>query len=170
LKIETLSLKGPLLITPQVFIDERGFFFESFSPKMEALLNTRFVQDNHSFSKKNVLRGVHFQKGQAKLVRVISGEIFDVIVDIRENSETFGLSEGIYLKGEEELFVPDGFAHGFFVLTESATVLYKVSTPYNPALEKGFRYDDPFFKIKWPKEDPILSERDKNHPLFFKGL
>lgn len=158
-----MRLEGLQLITPECFFDDRGFFFESFSPKMEAELKTSFVQDNHSFSKKHVLRGMHLQKGQAKLVRVTSGEIFDVAVDMREGSNTYLQWEGVRLtaEGREILFIPDGFAHGFLVLSESAHVLYKVSAPYDPKLERGFRYDDPRFNIQWPDCNPILSKRDQ---------
>lgn len=156
-----MRLKGLRLITPECYFDERGFFFESFSPKMG--LNTSFVQDNHSFSKKNVLRGMHLQEGQAKLVRVTSGEIFDVAVDMREGSDTYLQWEGVTLtaEGRETLFIPGGFAHGFLVLSESAHVLYKVSTPYDPTLEWGFRYDDPAVGIEWPGDNFVLSKRDQ---------
>ncbi len=166
MKIETFKMEGPLLVTLNCFKDERGFFLESFSPKIEETLKTAFVQDNHSFSKKGVLRGMHSQKSQKKLVRAILGDVFDVFVDLRKDSKTYLSWEGVTLSGDKPqlLFVPDGFAHGFMVLTDSATVLYKVSTIYNPKLEEGFRFDDPSIGIKWPLPNPILSERDKNHP------
>lgn len=167
MEIATLSLKGPRLIKPKIFQDNRGFFLESFSPAIEKEIGS-FIQDNHSFSKKGTIRGMHFQSspGQAKLVRVASGKILDVVVDIRKESPTFGKWEGVVLDGEnhEQLFVPIGFAHGFCVLSDEAHVLYKVSSPYNPETEKGFRFDDPDVGIEWPATEPILSERDKTTP------
>lgn len=160
--MESLLLKGVRLITPKLYQDERGFFLESFRDDM----GMRFVQDNHSFSVHGVLRGMHFQLGQAKLIRVAVGRIYDVAVDIRANSPTFGQWCGVYLDGDkhEQLLIPAGFAHGFCVVSENAHVLYKVSTFYDPALEKGFRYDDPKVGIDWPIDNPILSQRDLKAP------
>jgi dTDP-4-dehydrorhamnose 3,5-epimerase len=128
-----------------------------------------FVQDNHSFSTQGTVRGMHFQRspGQAKLITVIEGEIFDVVVDIRPSSPAFGQWEGIFLSAlqGDQLFVPVGFAHGFCVVSESAHVCYKVSSIYNPLEECGFRYDDPFVGIAWPVQEPLLSDRDLSSPL-----
>jgi dTDP-4-dehydrorhamnose 3,5-epimerase len=170
MEIVDLSLKGAKLIKPKVFADSRGFFLESFHPSLQKALGTDFVQENHSFSLKHTLRGMHFQSapGQAKLVRVVQGEILDVIVDVRKDSKTFGKWEGVTLSGENhfQLFVPIGFAHGFFVLSESAHVLYKVSSVYNENTEKGFCYCDPEIGIEWPAPTPLLSKRDASAPKF----
>lgn len=155
-------LEGIKLIQLKTFSDERGFFSELY--REEGL---SFVQDNLSFSKRGVIRGMHFQStpGQAKLITVISGTIYDVFVDIRPDSETFGQWEALELKQGQQLLIPVGFAHGFAVL-DDAHLLYKMSSFYHPETEKGFRYDDPEVGIKWPFEDPILSERDRNAPSF----
>lgn len=160
-------LEGLQIIQPKVFHDDRGFFLESYRDTRYKDLGVelQFVQDNHSFSKKNTLRGMHFQSdpGQAKLVRVGSGKIYDVVVDIRKDSPTFLNWQGFYLDSidHKQLFIPAGFAHGFLVISEEAHVMYKVSTPYNEKTERSFRYDDEDVGIKWPVENPILSERDK---------
>lgn len=172
MQVIDLRLKGLKLIQPKVFKDERGFFLESYqsSSYEKEGMPSFFPQDNHSFSEKGCLRGLHFQSmpGQAKLVRVGVGKIFDVAVDIRPDSPTFGEWEGVILDDQEhhQLFIPVGFAHGFCVLSENAHVFYKVSAPYNPATEKGFRWDDPTIQIGWPIPHPILSERDRKAPLF----
>jgi len=166
-----LSLKGLILIKPKVFKDSRGFFIETFqqSTYRDAGVHYTFVQDNHSFSQKDCIRGMHFQSfpGQAKLIRTAIGKIFDVAVDIRPHSPTFGQWEGVVLDDQfhHQLFIPEGFAHGFCVLSPEAHVLYKVSSPYDPKFEKGFRWDDPYVNIKWPVENPILSDRDRVAPL-----
>jgi dTDP-4-dehydrorhamnose 3,5-epimerase len=173
MEAKNLRLKGLKLLSPRVFHDDRGFFKETFHESRYAelgLLN-RFVQDNYSFSKKNVIRGMHFQSdpGQDKLVSVIQGKIFDVAVDLRKDSPTFGEWEGVYLDGEsqEQLFIPRGFAHGFCVVSdEGAHVTYKVSALYDPATEKTFRYDD--LNIEWPVENPIISARDLEAPSFLE--
>ncbi len=165
-----LSLVGLKLVRPRVFTDSRGFFKETYRQPVyaQAGIDCPFIQDNHSFSKKGTVRGMHFQRnpGQAKLVSVIAGTIFDVAVDIRPGSPTFGKWEGVYLDGEkgEQLFVPAGFAHGFCVMSDEAHVLYKVSSLYDPAEEMAFRFDDPDVKIEWPISNPILSERDLQCP------
>ncbi len=158
-----MLLPGIKLFQLKSFSDERGFFAEVFRKE-----GMEFVQDNLSFSKKGVIRGMHFQStpGQAKLVTVITGKIYDVFVDIRPESENFGKWGAVELDQSNQLLVPVGFAHGFAVLSESAHVLYKVSNFYNPETEKSFRYDDPRIGIKWPIEKPILSERDRNAPGF----
>lgn len=167
-----LSLAGAALFTPRIFFDERGFFYESFTQPFFQDLGYSFVQDNHSFSKKGVLRGMHFQRGQAKLVNVISGVIFDVIVDMRKGSKTFGMWEGVVLDASQRkmLLVPDGFAHGFYVVSDEAHVVYKVSSLYDPKLEKSFRYDDSDVAIAWPEGERIISARDKNASFFREVL
>ena len=163
-------------VRPRVHFDERGFFWECYrEPHYKKIgIDTLFVQDNHSFSKKGTLRGMHFQRspGQAKLVSVISGKIFDVIVDIRPNSPTFGKWEGFYLDDQhrDQLFIPVGFAHGFCVLSDEAHILYKVSHVYVPEEEKGFRFDDPFVGIQWPIAAPHLSPKDAQAPSFHEAL
>jgi dTDP-4-dehydrorhamnose 3,5-epimerase len=155
-------LEGIKLIQLKTFSDERGFFTELYRQG-----DVSFVQDNLSFSKKGVIRGMHFQStpGQAKLITVISGKIYDVFVDIRPDSETFGKWEGVELIQGQQLLIPVGFAHGFAAL-DDVHLLYKMSSFYHPETEKGFRYDDPAVGIKWPFEDPILSERDRNASNF----
>jgi len=174
MEIQELKLKGARLISPNVFKDERGFFFESHQVERytEGGIDCPFVQDNHSYSKEGTIRGMHFQSapGQAKLVRVAVGKIYDVIVDIRPDSPTFGKWEGVYLDDEShrQLFVPVGFAHGFCVVSPEAHVLYKTSSPYNGKTEMGFRFDDPEVGIKWPVQTPIVSERDQKSPYFYE--
>jgi dTDP-4-dehydrorhamnose 3,5-epimerase len=174
--VTNLSLEGLKLIQPAIFADDRGFFTEHYRKPLYAShgILCDFVQDNHSYSKKGTLRGMHFQTapGQAKLVSVIDGEIFDVVVDIRPDSPTFGRWEGVVLDGKkrEQLFIPAGFAHGFCVTSESAHVFYKVSALYDPATEKGFRFDDPRVGIEWPKLDLLLSSRDQMAPLLHEVI
>jgi dTDP-4-dehydrorhamnose 3,5-epimerase len=172
MEVIDLRLKGLKLIKPRVFSDHRGFFLESFHQSLCSQLEFEghFLQDNHSYSRQNTVRGMHFQSqpGQAKLIRAAVGKIYDVAVDIRPDSPTFGEWEGVILddQAHHQLFLPVGFAHGFCVLSKEAHVLYKVSTPYHPQFEKGFRWDDPMIKIEWPVKNPIISERDKNAPSF----
>lgn len=167
-----LRLKGLKLVKPKVFKDSRGFFLESFQVKsyQDIGIECAFSQDNHSYSQKGCIRGMHFQSypGQAKLIRVAIGEIFDVAVDMRPDSATFGQWEGVILNDQNhhQLFVPIGFAHGFCVLSEEAHVMYKVSSPYCAEYEKGFRWDDPTIHIQWPILNPIVSERDQQAPSF----
>lgn len=171
--METINLRlsGLMLIKPQVFKDHRGFFLESFQQAAYEKLGIccSFVQDNHSSSFKGCIRGMHFQSfpGQAKLVRVAVGKIYDVVVDIRPSSPTYGQWEGVILDDQlhHQLFIPVGFAHGFCVLSQEAHVLYKVSSPYDSKYEKGFRWDDPTVKIEWPVEYPIISKRDQEAPF-----
>jgi len=163
-------LEGVKLIRPRVFGDERGFFFESFRADVlaELLGSVSFVQDNHSRSGHGIVRGMHFQPGQSKLVRCARGSIFDVVVDIRPGSSTFGQWEAHELDDEAhcQLLVPDGFAHGFVVTSDVADVTYKVSSYYDPASEGGFRFDDPMVGIEWPiaPEQLIASARDRAAP------
>lgn len=167
-----LGLRGLLLVEPTVFPDDRGFFLESYNRGgFEAVgITCEFVQDNHSRSNRGILRGMHYQTqpGQAKLVRVSEGKIFDVAVDIRPESDTFGKWEGVELDSEShrQLFVPVGFAHGFCVLSEYADVLYKLSAPYDPTTEAGFRWDDAEIGIDWPVTEPVLSARDRSSESF----
>jgi dTDP-4-dehydrorhamnose 3,5-epimerase len=163
------KLEGPLLLAPAVHGDERGFFLESFRHRTLAELGIEldFVQDNHSRSRRGVVRGLHFQPGQAKLIRTARGAIFDVVVDIRRGSPQFGHWEGFVLDDVEhhQLLCPDGFAHGFCVLSELADVVYKVSSYYDPAAEDGFRYDDREVGVAWPAELELrASARDASAP------
>lgn len=165
-----------LIFEPKVFGDDRGFFYESFSQKVfeEAVgRKVEFVQDNHSKSCKGVLRGLHYQLepyAQGKLVRCIAGEVFDVAVDIRKSSPTFGKWVGVNLSAENkrQLWIPEGFAHGFYVLSESAEFVYKTTNFYVPNVESGIIWDDKALAIKWPLDgSPIISEKDKNLPHLF---
>ena len=166
------KLAGIKIVRPQIFGDDRGFFLESYSAPAYAAagINAVFVQDNHSRSVKGTLRGVHYQSkpGQAKLVRVILGRIWDVTVDIRPESPTFGQWAAVELddKSREQLFVPIGFAHGFCVLSEFAEVEYKVSAPYDAKAECAISYADPELAIKWPVSSPLLSARDQEAESF----
>ena len=169
--LQKLNIPQVLLIEAQSFPDERGFFMESFkeSSLVNFGINTKFVQDNYSRSKKDVLRGLHYQKNpkaQAKLIIALRGEIFDVVVDIRKNSPTYGKWVGEILseKNHKILYVPEGFAHGFCVLSDEADVLYKVNNEYSPEHEKGIIWNDPQINISWPIEQPILHEKDHQLP------
>lgn len=164
-----------LIFEPKVFSDERGFFMESFNQKVfeEAVgRKIEFVQDNHSKSTKGVLRGLHYQVepyAQGKLVRCIAGEVFDVAVDIRKDSETFGKWVGVNISSENkrQLWIPEGFAHGFLVLSDSADFLYKTSNYYSPIHERGIVWNDPTININWPINiDKILSGKDTILPNF----
>ena len=172
MEIIELPLGGPRLIKPRVFRDDRGFFFESYSAQryQAAGLPEVWVQDNHSLSARGTLRGLHYQSspGQAKLVRVTRGRVFDVMVDIRPGSPTFGKWHGLEVDSEEhfQVYIPVGFAHGFCVLSDFAEVQYKVSTPYNGATECAVRWNDPELGVVWPITDPILSDRDKTSESF----
>ncbi len=176
-EFKKLSIPDVILVTPKVFGDIRGFFLEGYK-KSEFFNNgitVEFNQDNHSQSAKGVLRGLHYQKSpkaQAKLVRCIEGEIFDVAVDIRKNSPTFGKWVGEKLSAENKnmLFIPEGFAHGFVVLSEKAQLLYKASNEFAPDCDRGVRWNDPDININWGIDfEPILSEKDTNQP-FLKEL
>lgn len=170
MKFTRLEIPEIILIEPSTFEDERGFFFESYNKKIfnDALgVNIRFVQDNQSLSKKNVLRGLHYQKypyEQDKLISVISGEIYDVAVDIRKKSKTFGKWVGVKLSAlnNNQLWIPKGFAHGFLSLKDNTRISYKVSEYYNKSSEKGINPFDPFLSINWPidKDKSILSKKD----------
>jgi dTDP-4-dehydrorhamnose 3,5-epimerase len=164
------TLSGPVLIEPAVHGDERGFFLETYRrSRLEDMgIADDFVQDNHSRSRRGVARGMHYQPGQAKLVRCARGSIFDVLVDIRSGSSTFGEWEGFELSdtNHRALYCPDGFAHGFCVLSEIADVVYKTSDYYDPEAEGGFAYDDPAVGIEWPEGLELrVSARDASAPL-----
>lgn len=168
MKIRTTTIPDLLLLEPTLFEDERGFFFESFHQQHfdKALgYSVRFVQDNHSGSRRGVLRGLHYQSephAQGKLVRVLAGRIFDVAVDVRRDSATFGQWCGSELSAENklQLWVPPGFAHGFVALDDHTEVAYKVTTFWQPGAEKSIRWDDPDLAIDWPIQTPILSQKD----------
>ena len=169
MKILPTAIPDVLLIEPHVFGDDRGFFFESFNAHAFAQATEQavdFVQDNHSKSARNVLRGLHYQvqpKVQGKLVRVVQGEVFDVAVDLRKNSKTFGqwVGELLSAKNKRQLWIPPGFAHGFLTLSNTAEFLYKTTDYYSPEHERSIRWDDPEIGIEWPTSDtPLLSWRD----------
>jgi dTDP-4-dehydrorhamnose 3,5-epimerase len=168
LKKITTSLPGVFILEPKVFGDERGFFFESYNEQRmaEAGIVERFVQDNHSRSARNVLRGLHYQvkQPQGKLVRVVEGEILDVAVDMRRSSATYGGWEAVRLSGENKrmLWIPAGFAHGFRVLSEQAQVLYKATDFYAPEQERTLGWNDPQLKVNWELDgEPIVSAKDR---------
>lgn len=168
--IET-KLPGVLIIEPKVFGDVRGHFVETWNQVRYATAGIpgSFVQDNLSFSTKGVLRGLHFQNpsSQGKLVSVLQGEVFDVAVDIRFGSPTFGQWVGVNLSSDNkwQLYVPEGFAHGFYVTSETVLVTYKCTDFYDPKAEGGIRWDDPNIGIQWPQDIPVLSEKDRVYPL-----
>jgi len=169
-EIKKTPLQGVLEIFPNVFEDERGYFFESYREDwlIKEGVNNVWLQDNQSFSQKGTVRGLHFQKGlfaQAKLVRVISGKVLDVVVDLRKNSPTFGKSYSTVLDTERHnlLYVPTGFAHGFSVL-EDAIFVYKCSNYYHKESEGGILWDDPDLALDWKVDNPITSEKDRNWP------
>jgi dTDP-4-dehydrorhamnose 3,5-epimerase len=172
-EFKNLEIKDLILITPKIFKDNRGFFLESYkkSDFFENGITVDFNQDNHSKSTKGVLRGLHYQKKpkpQAKIVRCSRGKIFDVAVDLRQNSPTFGKWAGEILSEENKnmLFIPEGFAHGFFVLSDEAELLYKASGEYSQEHDRGIRWNDPDININWDFDiKPVLSEKDKKQPL-----
>lgn len=172
------AIPDVLILQPKVFSDERGYFLQSFQQQQYETLLARplhFVQDNHSFSKQGVLRGLHYQiaQPQAKLIRVVQGEIFDVAVDLRASSATFGqwVGQRLSAHNQQQLFIPEGFAHGFLVLSDSADVHYKTTDYYAPAHERSIRWDDPNLAIDWPlsqlpKLPPLISARDQQATSF----
>lgn len=174
--LEKTPLDDCYILTPRIFSDVRGTFFESFNKKQfysATGLEVEFVQDNQSTSQKGVLRGLHFQKGelaQAKLVRVIKGSVLDIVVDIRPNSQTFGKHFSMILseQNNKQLFIPKGFAHGFLVLEDDTIFAYKCDNYYNKASESGIIYNDRFLNIDWqfPEKDLIISEKDQILPAF----
>lgn len=171
MKVTPTRLKEVLLIEPQVFGDARGYFLETYQQQRyaETGMPGNFVQDNISFSQRHILRGLHYQhpQGQAKLVQVLDGEVFDVAVDIRQGSPTFGQWAGVTLSSQThcQLYIPPGFAHGFYVLSPTALFIYKCSDYYAPRHEGGICWNDPDLNIQWPGDQPILSEKDKVHPF-----
>ena len=173
MKIHPTELKGVILIEPEIFSDARGYFLETYNARVfaDAGISEKFVQDNQSRSKRGVLRGLHYQKekAQGKLVRVLAGEIFDVVVDIRPDSSTFGKWSGFNLSAVEQkmAWIPAGFAHGFYTLSGTAEVAYKVTEYYAPQDDRVILWSDPDLAIRWPLVgQPILSEKDKaGHPF-----
>lgn len=170
-QFEKTHIEGVLLIKPRTFQDERGWFFETYKSSEFIIIGITkdFVQDNHSFSTKNVIRGIHFQrspKAQGKLVRCIRGTIFDVAVDLRPNSPTFKKWVGYHLSEENKhmLWIPEGFGHGFSALTDHVEITYKCSDEYDPKLDGGVRFDDPELDIQWDIENPVISDKDKLLP------
>jgi dTDP-4-dehydrorhamnose 3,5-epimerase len=171
MKITSTSLAGVLVVEPVVHRDARGFFVETYQAARyrEHGIRTPFVQANHSKSTRGTLRGLHWQTGahpQAKLVRVVAGEVFDVAVDIRPESRTFGDWVGVTLSAENfcQLYIPPGYAHGFCVVSEVAELEYQCSDIYDPASERGLMWNDPDVNIPWPVDAPLLSSRDQHHP------
>ena len=171
ISLKTCEIEGLKIIEPKVFGDERGYFMETYNYKDYAAagINMEFVQDNQSMSKKGVLRGLHFQKNfpQDKLVRIIQGEVFDVAVDLRKGSKTFGKWYGVILSAQnkKQFYIPKNFAHGFYVLSEIAEFAYKCTDFYHPDDEGGLAWDDPDIGIDWPLDDKvelIISEKDRN--------
>ena len=169
MKVSHSKLKGCVIIEPRVFGDDRGFFLETFQAvryKQEAGIDLPFVQDNHSRSARGVLRGLHFQKTkpQGKLVRVVRGEVYDVAVDIRKGSATFGQWEGVILSedNKKQFWVPPGFAHGFVVLSDTADFEYKCTDYYDPSDEGSILWSDPDLDIPWPIANPVLSAKDES--------
>jgi dTDP-4-dehydrorhamnose 3,5-epimerase len=173
--VKRTSLPEVLLLTPRVFEDGRGFFVEAFNVERYASMGlpTSFVQDNHSRSTRNVLRGLHYQldRPQGKLVRVIRGSVFDVAVDIRRGSPTFGQWAGVVLDDVacQSVWIPPGYAHGFCALSDVADVVYKCTDYYHPPSERGIRWDDPLLAIAWPVAKPIVSDKDDKYPALSIG-
>ena len=168
-RIDT-TIEGLVLVQPQVISDDRGFFFESYRRTEYAKLgiDVEFVQDNHSRSTRGTIRALHFQlhPGQAKLIRCARGSVYDVAVDLRKGSPTYGQYEAFVLsdKNAHQVFIPVGFAHGFCVTSEEADVAYKVSSYYDPQTERGIAWDDPAIGVQWPVDQPLVSERDRGNP------
>lgn len=170
-EFENLEIEGLVLVKPKVFGDSRGFFIESYkkSEFSASGIDVEFIQDNHSKSVKNVLRGLHYQaapKAQAKLVRCIKGKVLDIAVDLRKDSKTFGKYVKIELSEENNhmLFIPEGFAHGFVVLSDEAELFYKTNTEYSPEHDRGLLWCDETVNVDWEIDSPILSEKDKVQP------
>ena len=177
MQVETTGFEGLFVLTPSVFADDRGFFFESYNREsyLKAGLDYHWVQDNQSHSKHGVIRGLHFQKApfaQTKLLRVVQGEILDIVVDLRKGQPTYGKSFSVILTAEnkKQLLVPKGFAHGFSVLSASADVMYKCDALYNKQSESGLLFNDPLLNIDWKlsQEEIIVSEKDLVLPTFDK--
>jgi len=166
MRVQPTAIPGLVVIEPEVFEDDRGFFMETYQKDdfRKAGLDREFVQDNHSKSRRGTLRGLHYQirRPQGKLVRIVSGEVFDVAVDIRRESATFGQWAGAYLSetNRKQFYIPPGFAHGFCVISETAETLYKCTDFYCPESERTIIWNDPQLAIDWPVDEPVLSERD----------
>lgn len=175
MKVHQTSVSGALILEPNIFADDRGFFLESYSERTFAELGIKdnFVQDNHSSSKRGVLRGLHYQvqKPQGKLVRVVGGEVLDVFVDLRRSSPTFGRWDSVKLSAENKLlaWIPAGLAHGFYVLSETAEVLYKSTEFYYPELERTILWNDPDLAIDWGATNPLLSDKDQRGIRFHQA-
>ncbi|HNS31348.1 MAG TPA: dTDP-4-dehydrorhamnose 3,5-epimerase [bacterium] len=172
-EFKEVSIKGLLLIYPRVFYDKRGYFLESYqeSAFRKHGIPTTFVQDNHSYSSKGTLRALHYQIHpycQGKLIRVVTGAVWDVTVDLRKGSDTYGKWFGLELDSKEKnmLWIPEGFAHGFTALTDDVNLIYKMTKEYNRKCERGIIWNDPDIGIEWPVENPVMSERDLLHPRF----
>lgn len=175
MEIIQTGIEGLVLFAPRIFYDERGYFFEAYNRRVweEAGINTAFVQDNQAFSTRGVLRGLHYQCGaaaQAKLVRVLSGEVFDVAVDLRPESATYGQWYGVILSADNkrQLYVPRGFAHGYLALSDTAEFFYKCDNYYDKVAEGGLYFDDPQIGIEWPfdTKQALVAEKDRALPLF----
>ncbi len=170
MRVLQTALPGVVIIEPEVFQDERGFFLETYHHAKYAAagLEVSFVQDNHSRSRRDTLRGLHFQrsKPQGKLVRAVEGEIYDIAADVNPNSPHYGQWVGVRLSADSfrQIYVPPGYAHGFCVVSETAQVEYKCTTFYDPADEGGVMWNDPRLAIDWPTSTPVLSGRDQQHP------
>lgn len=169
-KFHRQAIPGVVLVEPQVFADERGYFLETYKQSAFAELGVRFVQENQSLSRRGVLRGLHFQKNpraQGKLVRVAFGEILDVAVDVRRGSPTYGQHVRVVLSGDNHrmLYIPPGFAHGFYVQSEEALVIYLTTEEFDPELDAGILWCDPDLAIPWPDRTPIVSKKDRALPL-----
>ena len=172
MKVSDCKIAGVKIVEPQVFGDSRGWFVEQYNAERykAAGIDVDFVQDNESFSSKGVVRGLHWQAGehaQAKLVRVIRGAVWDVAVDIRKGSPTFGKHVSVVLTGEnkKQFFIPKGFAHGFVTLTDDVEIMYKCDAFYSPEHDGGIRFNDPDIGVEWGVENPILSEKDEKQPF-----
>lgn len=179
MRFHSTGFDGLWVVEPVVHEDARGFFFESYRRDAFARqgITAEFVQDNHSASARGVLRGLHYQaepRAQAKLIRILSGEVFDAVVDLRAGSPTRGRAFTVRLSAENRkmLFVPAGFAHGFLTLSDRAEMLYKTTELYSPEHERGIRWDDPALAIAWPDAGvpPMLSDKDKKHPAFAEAV
>ena len=181
--IENIEIEGPLLISPEIYNDSRGFFFESWNREKFSNITkpkTDFVQDNHSKSQKGVLRGLHYQlnpNAQGKLIRCISGEIFDVIIDLRVKSKTFSKWSGVFLSQTnfKELWIPEGFAHGFLTISDTAEIIYKTTNYWNKNFERSIIWNDKTLSINWPlnylkTKSPLLSPKDKNAPTLEQAI
>lgn len=170
MKVTKTGLPGVIIIETDVFQDDRGFFMETYhQARYDTMgIKARFVQDNLSYSRKGVLRGLHYQSphGQGKLVYAVKGEVFDVAVDIRKGSPTFGRWVGVTLSGQNkrQLYIPEGFAHGFVVVSDEAVFAYKCTDFYHPETERGIIWNDPDIGIEWPVKDPVLSPKDASYP------